>query len=135
MTVKRFVTGLLGLAAALVIGTSANAQDLKVGFIYVGPIGDHGWTYRHDVGRLVIENSLGDRVSTTFVESVNEGLDAERVIQQLAASGHKLVFTTSFGFMNPTVKVAKNFPDVHFEHATGYKRDANLSTWTPPFTS
>ena len=98
-----------------------NAQDepFKVGFVYVGPVGDHGWTYRHDVGRQAIEEKFVDKVETTFVESVEEGADAERVIRKLASDGHKLIFTTSFGYMNPTNKVAKSFPDVKFEHATG----------------
>ncbi len=113
--------------------SAARAAELKVGFVYVGPIGDHGWSYQHDQGRLAVEAALGDRVETTFVESVKEGPDSERVIQQLAASGHDLIFTTSFGFMNPTVKVARKFPKVKFEHATGYKRAANLSTYVGRF--
>ncbi len=130
----------LKTAAAVALGactvaSSAFAQDepLKVGFVYVGPIGDHGWTYRHDVGRQAVEQEFGDRVQTTFVESVPEGADAERVIRNLAQDGHDLIFTTSFGFMNPTVKVAKDFPDVKFEHATGYKRDDNVSTYSARF--
>ncbi len=132
----QFATKLAGavLGAALVSAAGlAQAQELKVGFVYVGPIGDHGWTYRHDVGRLAIEKALGGRVATTFVESVPEGQDAERVIRQLASSGHRLIFTTSFGYMNPTVKVAKRFPKVYFEHATGYKRAPNLSTYMARF--
>ncbi|MBL6932927.1 MAG: BMP family ABC transporter substrate-binding protein [Rhodospirillales bacterium] len=123
------------VAAAFALSTSvgAIAEENKVGFIYVGPIGDHGWSYRHDVGRLAIEKALGDRVKTSFIESVKEGPDAERVIQQLASSGHNLIFTTSFGFMNPTLKVAKRFPKVKFEHATGYKRSDNLSTYSGRF--
>ena len=110
------------------------AEDpLKVGFVYVGPVGDHGWTYRHDIGRQAIEEKFGDAVETTFVESVPEGADAERVIRTLASSGHDLIFTTSFGYMNPTVKVAKQFPDVKFEHATGYKRADNVSTYSARF--
>ena len=111
---------------------AASAQT-KVGFIYVGPIGDHGWTYRHEQGRLAIEKAFGDKVKTTFVESVKEGPDAERVIRQLAATGHKLIFTTSFGFMNPTLKVAKRFPNVRFEHATGYKQAKNVGTYSARF--
>lgn len=132
---KRTLAKLLGaaaVAAAAVMGT-AQAEPLKVGFIYVGPVGDHGWTYRHDVGRKAIEKEFGDKVKTTFVESVKEGPDAERVIRQMAATGNKLIFTTSFGFMNPTVKVAKQFADVKFEHATGYKRAANVSTYSARF--
>jgi len=126
----------------LIIGTtlfslavmSVHAEDpTKVGFVYVGPVGDHGWTYRHDVGRQAIETEFGDAVDTTFVESVGEGADAERVIRKLASSGHDLIFTTSFGYMNPTVKVAKDFPDVKFEHATGYKRSDNVSTYSGRF--
>ncbi|MGO1117600.1 BMP family ABC transporter substrate-binding protein [Rhodovibrionaceae bacterium A322] len=127
---------LLGAAAtalALVATPAAAADKTKVGFIYVGPVGDHGWSYRHDIGRQAIEEKFGDKVETTFVESVPEGADAERVIRQLAASGHDLIFTTSFGFMNPTLKVAKQFPNVKFEHATGYKRSKNVSTYAGRF--
>jgi len=121
-------------SAALVLPGAVQSQDkLKVGFVYVGPVGDHGWTYRHDIGRQAIEEKFGDAVETTFVESVPEGADAERVIRTLASSGHDLIFTTSFGYMNPTVKVAKQFPDVKFEHATGYKREDNVSTYSGRF--
>ncbi len=113
--------------------TSVAEEPLKVGFVYVGPVGDHGWTYQHNEGRLAIEEELGDKVKTTYVEFVPEGQDAERVIRQLAADGNKLIFTTSFGYMNPTVKIAKLFPDVHFEHATGYKRADNVSTYSARF--
>ena len=124
----------IATVAGLALGApGAQAADLKVGFVYVGPIGDHGWTYRHDVGRLAVEKALGDRVETSFVESVSEGPDAERVIRQMASSGHGLIFTTSFGYMNPTVKVAKRFPKVRFEHATGYKRGKNISTYSGRF--
>jgi len=124
----------VGAAAAIMLFTAQAQQDkVKVGFIYVGPVGDHGWSYQHDQGRLAIEEALGDKAETTFVESVAEGQDAERVIRQLASTGHDLIFTTSFGFMNPTVKVAKKFPDVKFEHATGYKREDNLSTYAARF--
>lgn len=112
---------------------SVFADPLKVGFVYVGPVGDHGWTYRHDLGRQAIENALGKKIKTTFVESVKEGPDAERVINQLASTGHKLIFTTSFGFMNPTLKVAKRHTGVQFEHATGYKRADNVSTYMARF--
>lgn len=113
---------------------SAQAEDpLKIGFIYVGPIGDYGWSYQHDQGRLAIEEAFGDKVETSYVESVSEGPDAERAIERLARSGHGLIFTTSFGYMNPTVKVAAKFPDVKFEHATGYKRADNVSTYSSRF--
>ncbi len=121
------------LAGAMLLGNAAQAEPTKVGFIYVGPISDHGWSYRHDVGRLAIEKALGDKVETSYVESVSEGPDAERVISQLASSGHKLIFTTSFGYMNPTLKVAKRFPDVKFEHSTGYKQSENVSTYSARF--
>jgi len=120
-------------AAGLALG-AANAQDAtRVGFIYVGPIGDHGWTYRHDVARRAIEAEFGDAVETTYVESVAEGADAERVIRNLAQRGNDLIFTTSFGFMNPTAKVASQFPDVKFEHATGYTQADNLATYSARF--
>ncbi|GLQ32562.1 BMP family ABC transporter substrate-binding protein [Litoribrevibacter albus] len=118
-------------AAALALGCSlANADDpLKIGFVYVGPTGDAGWTYSHDEARKYVEAQLGDKVQTSYVESVAEGADSERVIQQLAKKGHDLIFTTSFGYMNPTLKVAKRFPKVKFEHATGYKRGKNTGTY------
>ncbi len=125
---------LLALAALLAAPALAFGQEpLKVGFIYVGPIGDHGWTYQHEQGRLAVEAAFGDRVETTYVESVSEGPDAERVLRQLAASGHGLIFTTSFGYMDATASVAKQFPDVKFEHATGYTRGDNLSTYSARF--
>ncbi|WED24898.1 BMP family ABC transporter substrate-binding protein [Vibrio sp. JC009] len=121
-------------AAALSLSTLFSAATLaddpmKVGFVYVGPVGDHGWSYEHDQGRLEMEKHFGGKVETTFVENVPEGADAERVITQLAKSGHEVIFTTSFGFMNPTLKAAKRFPKVKFEHATGYKRSRNVGTY------
>ena len=121
------------IAALAVIagGLSASAADkLKVGFIYLGPVGDYGWTYQHEVGRQELVKALGDKVETTYLENVNEGPDAERAIEQLVRSGHKLIFTTSFGYMDPTLKVARKYPDVHFEHATGFKRDKNMATYS-----
>lgn len=123
-----------GAAATLGTGGRARAQEaLKIGYIYVGSVGDFGWSYAHDAGRRAVEEQLGDKVSTTFVESVSEGPDAERVIRQLAATGHGLVYTTSFGFMNPTARVARQFPMVKFEHCTGYTRTANLATYAARF--
>lgn len=118
-------------AATLAAGCSMAAAEapLKVGFVYVGPTGDAGWTYAHDEGRKYMVEQLGDQVETTYVESVAEGADSERVIRQMAAKGHDLIFTTSFGYMNPTLKVAKRFPKVKFEHATGYKRGKNTGTY------
>ena len=124
----------VGGAAVLLLASSVQAADpVKVGFIYVGPVGDHGWSYEHNQARLAVEKKFGDKVETTFVESVPEGADAERVITKLAKSGHDLIFTTSFGYMNPTLKVAKRFPKVKFEHATGFKRSANVSTYSARF--
>lgn len=124
----------LGIAVSMLTSSVVFAADVtKVGFIYVGPVGDHGWSYRHDIGRQSIEQELGEKVTTTFVESVAEGADAERVIRKLAATGHNLIYTTSFGYMNPTLKVAKKFPKVKFEHATGYKQGTNVSTYSGRF--
>ncbi|MBH1963910.1 MAG: BMP family ABC transporter substrate-binding protein [Comamonadaceae bacterium] len=107
----------------------AKPEPLKVGFVYVGPVGDGGWTFAHDNARKALEKEFGDRISTTFVENVQEGPDAERVVRDLVSQGSKLVFTTSFGFMEPTLKVAQDHPDVKFEHATGYKTAANMRTY------
>ncbi len=132
---KLITTSAALMAAAAMLATgSANATDpLKIGFIYVGPIGDHGWSYQHNVGRLEIEQAFGSKVKTSYVETVPEGADAQRVIRRLASSGHGLIFTTSFGYMNPTIKVAKRFPKVHFEHATGFKRSKNVATYSARF--
>ena len=134
LTVKKLI-GLMALSLAMVfaMGAASAADKLKVGFIYVGPVGDHGWTYQHDQGRLAIEKELGDKVETVFVEKVAEGPDAERAITRLARQGAGLIFTTSFGFMDPTLKVAKRFPKVKFEHATGYKRSENVATYNARF--
>lgn len=123
-------------SAAMVLGlaSGAIAQDkTKVGFIYVGPIGDGGWTYHHDVGRKAIEEKFGDKVETVYQESVPEGADAERAITQMALNGADLIFTTSFGYMDPTNNVAKKFPNVKFEHATGYKTAPNVSVYSARF--
>ena len=125
---------LLIIALALALAVAAFGQDkLKVGFIYIGPIGDHGWTYQHDQGRLAIEEELGDRVETVFVENVPETADSERTIARLARDGADLIFTTSYNYMDPTVKAAARFPDVKFEHATGFKRADNVSTYSARF--
>ncbi len=129
----RFLLAAVAAATFAVVPPAVAKDKIKVGFVYVGPVDDHGWTYRHDIGRQAIEAALGDKVETTFVESVSEGPDSERVIRQMASSGHDLIFTTSFGFMNPTIKVAKQFPDVKFEHVTGYKRADNVSTYMARF--
>ena len=125
---------LLALAAGLLLAGSVSAASaadkLKVGFIYLGPIGDLGWTYQHELARQALVKELGDKIETTYLENVPEGPDAERAIEQLVRAGNKLIFTTSFGYMDPTLKVAKKYPNVHFEHATGYKRDKNMSTYS-----
>src|SRR3954470_1206854 len=128
---------LLALAAGLLLAGSVSAASaadkLKVGFIYLGPVGDLGWTYQHELARQALVKELGDKIETTFLENVPEGPDAERSIEQLVRAGNKLIFTTSFGYMDPTLKVAKKYPNVHFEHATGYKRDKNLATYSGRF--
>jgi hypothetical protein len=101
--------------------SAAGMDKVKACFIYVGPVGDFGWSYQHDQGRLYAEEKLGDKLETAYLESVPEGADAERAIERFARSGCNIIFTTSFGYMDPTNKVAKDFPDVKFEHATGYK--------------
>ena len=122
------ISSSIALATAL-LSAQSFAEATKVGFVYVGPTGDAGWTYAHDKGRQYVEEQFGDKVETTYVESVAEGADSERVIRQLAKSGHDIIFTTSFGYMNPTLKVAKRFPKVSFEHASGYKRAKNVGTY------
>ncbi|PIB26030.1 BMP family ABC transporter substrate-binding protein [Amylibacter kogurei] len=131
---KLLKTLMAGAALVVGLGGMAHAQDkTKVGFVYVGPVGDFGWSYEHDQGRKAVEEAFGDKVETTFVESVPEGADSERVMTQMALSGAKLIFTTSFGYMDPTINVAKKFPDVKFEHATGYKQADNVSTYSARF--
>jgi basic membrane protein A and related proteins len=125
-------TAVVLAAGAGLFGASA-ADKLKVGFIYLGPIGDFGWTYQHDLARQAVVKEFGDKIETTFLENVSEGPDSERSIEQLARAGNKLIFTTSFGYMEPTLKVARKYPNVHFEHATGYKRDKNMSTYSGRF--
>ncbi len=129
MKLKSLIAG-MGLALAGATGAVNAADNVKVGFVYVGPTGDAGWTYSHDEARKYMVEQIGaDKVETSYVESVAEGADAERVIRNLAAKGHDLIFTTSFGYMNPTLKVAKKFPKVKFEHATGYKQSKNVGTY------
>jgi len=105
------------------------AEPLKAGFVYIGPTGDHGWTYAHDQGRKMLEEQSGGKVKTTFVENVPETADAERVFRDLAQKGNKVIFATSFGYMNQMVKVAKAFPNTTFMHATGYKTAPNLGVY------
>ena len=109
--------------------SAAKAAPLKIAFAYVGPVGDAGWTFAHDNARKAIEAAFGDKVQTSFVENVPESADAERVFRDLASQGNKLIFGTSFGYMEPMLKVAADFPDVKFEHATGFKQSANLRSY------
>ena len=115
---------------ALASLTAAHAADpLKAGFVYIGPTGDHGWTYSHDQGRKMLEEQSGGKVKTAFVESVQETADAERVFRDLAQKGNKVIFGTSFGYMNQMLKVAKAYPKTIFMHATGYKTAKNLGIY------
>lgn len=126
---KSFVKGLA--LSVMAIGISMNvslAETLKVGFLYLGTPGDAGWTYAHEVARQKVQSHFGDAVETTFVENVPEGPDAERIVRELARQGNKVIFGTSFGYMDPMLKVSKEFPDVKFEHITGYKRSDNMAT-------
>ena len=107
----------------------AKAEPLKIAFAYVGPVGDGGWTFAHDNGRKAVEKEYGDKVVTSFVEKVPESADAERVIRDMASQGNKLIFGTTFGYMEPMLKVAGDIKDVKFEHATGYKTAENMRTY------
>jgi simple sugar transport system substrate-binding protein len=131
---KLLKTLMTGAALVVGLGGMAQAEDkTKVGFVYVGPVGDFGWSYEHNEGRKAVEEAFGDKVETMFVESVPEGADSERVMTQMALDGADLIFTTSFGYMDPTINVAKKFPNVKFEHATGYKQADNVSTYSARF--
>src|ERR1700751_2256893 len=125
-------TAVMLTAGASLFSASA-ADKLKVGFIYLGPVGDLGWTYQHEGARQALVKEFGDKIETTYLENVPEGPDSERAIEQLVRAGNKLIFTTSFGYMDPTLKVAKKYPDVHFEHATGFKKDKNMSIYNGRF--
>ena len=126
---------ILAAAAALAMsaGLAQAADKIKAGFIYVGPVGDHGWSYQHDQGRQAVEKALSGKVQTTFLEKVAEGPDAERALERMVRAGNKIIFATSFGYMETVLKVAKRHPDVKFEHATGYKRAKNVSTYSSRF--
>ncbi|WP_407494797.1 BMP family ABC transporter substrate-binding protein [Pseudooceanicola sp. MF1-13] len=135
LTKRALMTG-AAMALSLVatgVAAESHSEKTKVGFVYVGPVGDGGWTYEHDKGRQAVEEHFGDKVETVFVESVPEGPDSERVMTQMALDGADLIFTTSFGYMDPTINVAAKFPDVKFEHATGYKTADNVSVYSARF--
>jgi len=130
---KKLVLGLAS-AMAIMVATSASAQDkYKACFVYVGSKTDGGWTQAHEVGRQYAQDKLGDKVETVALENVPEGPDAERAIERFARSGCGIIFTTSFGFMDSTIAVAEKFPDVKFEHATGYKTAPNVTTYNSRF--
>ena len=136
---NKIIIGVIGIAilGALYFMTSSeratdvadkSSEATKVGFVYLTTPGDHGWTYAHEVARQDVEKHFGNKVETTFVENVPEGPDSARVIRELAKQGNDIIFTTSFGYMDHTIKVAKEFPNVKFEHITGYKRSPNVAT-------
>lgn len=127
-TAKSLTVMVITLLASALGAAGGTPEALKVGFIYVGPVGDYGWSYAHDQGRKYLETTLPD-VKTTYVESVPEGADAERVLTQLARAGHKVIFATSYGYMDTMLKVAERFPDVVFLHCAGHKRRANMGTY------
>jgi simple sugar transport system substrate-binding protein len=116
-------------ASAAPAPAPAASGPLKIAFAYVGPVGDGGWTYAHDRGRLAMQKELGDKVQTSFVEKVPEAADAERVFRDMVSQGNTLIFGTTFGYMEPMLKVANDNPNVKFEHATGYKTAANMRTY------
>ncbi|TGQ72591.1 BMP family ABC transporter substrate-binding protein [Mesorhizobium sp. M00.F.Ca.ET.186.01.1.1] len=131
---KKLLIALMTTTAAMSLAASAQAADkLKACWVYTGPIGDFGYSYQHDQGRLEVEKALGDKVETAYLENVSEGPDADRAFERLAREGCKLIFGTSFGFMDAEVKVAKKFPKVMFEHATGYKTGDNLGIYNARF--
>ena len=127
---RALVVALLPLTLAF---SAVAGEKLKVGFVYVGPVGDHGWTYMHDKGRQSVVEAFGDQVETIYVESVKYGPDAERVMRQMAMQGADIIFATSFGYMEQMLKVAKDFPNIKFEHATGYKTAPNMSVYSSKF--
>ncbi|MFO1104811.1 MAG: BMP family ABC transporter substrate-binding protein [Amaricoccus sp.] len=133
--IRRTLLAGIALGVSLAVAGSASAADkLKACWIYVGPIGDGGWTFQHELGRQAVAKEFGDKVDTVYQESVPEGADAERVLTQMALSGCKIIFATSFGYMDAVNNVAKKFPKVMFEHATGYKRAfPNVSTYNSRF--
>ena len=133
MMIKSSLKGLTALILSLFLFSTAHADPVKVGFVYVGPVGDHGWTYMHDQGRQAVVEEFGDKVETTFIESVKYGPDSERVMRDMANQGVDIIFATSFGYMEQMAKVAKDFPDVKFEHATGYKTSENMSVYSSKF--
>ena len=129
----RSTLGAVALLATAALVAAPPQTPAKVGFVYVGPVGDAGWTFQHDLGRKQLEAALKGKVTTQFVENVPEGADSERVIREMAQSGAKVIFATSFGYMNPALNVAKQFPNTVFLHATGYKTAPNLGIYNGRF--
>jgi basic membrane protein A and related proteins len=133
-TRRDFVKAAAAASTLPLIGASAiAAEPLKVGFIFLGPVGDYGWTWAHNKGRLELEKELGGQVKTTYVENVKEDASAVPILRDLARQGNKIIFATSFGYMDQVLEVAKEFPDVKFEHCTGFKRAPNVSTYNSRF--
>jgi basic membrane protein A and related proteins len=130
---RGFLAGTAASSTLLLARPGLAQEPLKAAWVYVGPVGDFGYSYQHDLGRKDVAEHYGDKVQTSFVEKVAEGPDADRVIRQLATSGNQLIFATSFGFMNSAVRVAKQFPKVKFEHATGYQTGPNLAVYNARF--
>jgi len=131
---KKLLIALAATAATLSFAVTAQAEDkLKACWVYVGPIGDFGYSYQHDQGRLAVEKELGDKVETAYLENVAEGPDAERAFERLARQGCDIIFGTSFGFMEAELKVANKFPDIKFEHATGFKMAPNMGIYNARF--
>ena len=130
---KTIIAGIAAALALSVAGVSHAEDKFKACFVYVGSKTDGGWTQAHEVGRQLVDKELGDKVETVFVENTPEGPDAERAIERFARSGCGIIFTTSFGFMDPTIAVAAKFPDVKFEHATGFKTAPNVTTYNSRF--
>jgi simple sugar transport system substrate-binding protein len=134
LTRRDFVRASAAAATLPMLGTAVRAEDkLKVGFIFLGPIGDYGWTWAHNKGREALEAALGDKVETIYTENVPEDASAVGAIRDLCNAGCKLVFTTSYGYMDQTIQVASEFPDVKFEHCTGFKRADNVATYNSKF--
>ena len=115
------------------VAVFAKDEPLKVAFVYVSPANEEGWSSQHDIARKFVEEKFGDKIKVTWIENIPENADAQRVIRDLAQQGNKIIFATSFGYMNSVMKVAKQFPNVYFEHATGYKTSKNVKNYTARF--
>jgi basic membrane protein A and related proteins len=126
---RRFLGAAAAAGLLIAVSSGAQAEKLNVCWVYPGPHNDGGFSQQHDIGRLDVQKALGDKVETSYVDSIQEGPDSERVIERLARGGCGLIFTTSFGFMDPTLKVAGKFPNVKFEHMSGYKTAPNMATY------